>query len=42
MLFFGISTITLNWAKVIPAVFFMVIGVEELVIGLVFRKLEDA
>ena len=37
----GRNTITLDWAKVIPATFFIVLGIEELIVGVVFRKLED-
>lgn len=36
------KTAEVDWAKVIPAVFFMILGVEELIVGIAFRKLEDA
>lgn len=41
MFVFGRNTITLDWTKAIPAVFFIVLGVAELSVGVAFRKLED-
>ena len=41
MFIFGRNTITLDWTKAIPAVFFIVLGVAELSVGVAFRKLED-
>ena len=34
-------TITLDWSRVIPAVFFILLGVQDLIVGRTFRKLED-
>ena len=35
------NTITLAWTKVIPAVFFILLGAEDLLVGITFRRLED-
>lgn len=42
MFVLGRGAVALDWAKVIPAVFFIVLGVERLLVGVNFRKLEDA
>ena len=41
MFILGRNTITLDWSEVIPAAFFILLGVEELSVGVAFRKLED-
>ena len=41
MLFLGKNTVTLDWAEVIPAIFFIILGIQELMIGITFRKLEE-
>ena len=41
MLTNGEITITLDWPRVIPAVLFILLGVQDLIVGRTFRKLED-
>lgn len=36
----GNTTITLDWSKAIPTAVFIILGIEELSVGIAFRKLE--
>jgi len=34
------GVVAVNWTKTVPVVFFIIYGIEELLTGLIFRKLE--